>query len=431
MRRRKFLRNTAAAGLGSIVAKGLPSHAEGTASAATEVNPAAASQPGTAISTNFEGGSLGKVIKVTDTHTRCILLGEVDQFGRNRQISWYYFRIDGAPHSELTIDFTDIVGEYNFRPGAQAITPDTPPVYSYDNQHWTHVAKEQWTAVASSMRLRFKPTQPRLWIAHVPPYTNQHLARLLESIKGTPELECQVIGKSVQGRDIPMLTITSPDRVPEQKKVVWLMFRQHSWETGSSWVGEGAIRFLLSSDPIATRIRKDTIFKILPMQDPDGVFRGGVRFNAYGFDLNRNWDTDDPVKMPEITAARNAILDWVDAGKRIDFFLSLHNDETNEYLTPPLSAKFSELGQKVFDELKRTTSFDPGRAYDASPPKAEPPEPGRMQVPEGLYSKQPTIPAFLMEQKIAYSGKLGRCPTIDDRLAFGKGLVKAIWASLA
>ncbi len=428
MHRRKFLRNTAA-GLGGIVATGMPSPARGTA--APQESEPAAGRSGMTFSTDFEGGSLGKVVRVTDTYTRCILLGEVDQLGRNRQISWYYFRIDGAPDAALTIDFTDIVGEYNFRPGAQAITPDTPPVFSYDNQHWTHVAKENWTAAASSMRLRIKPTQPRLWIAHVAPYTNRHLASLLESIKGAPELEHQVIGKSVQGREIPLLTITDPDGGQAEKKVVWLMFRQHSWEAGSSWVGEGAIRFLLSPDPAAARIRRETIFKILPMQDPDGVLRGGVRFNAYGYDLNRNWDTNDPVKMPEITAARNAILNWVDQGKRIDFFLSLHNDETNEYLSPPLSSKFSAVGQKVFDELERTTKFDPERAYQASPAKAAPTKPGRMEAPEGLFSKRPTIPSFLMEQRIAYSGKLHRWPTVDDRVEFGKALVKAIRAALA
>ena len=135
------------------------------------------------------------------------------------------------------------------------------------------------------------------------------------------------------------------------------------------------------------------------------------------------------MKMPEITAARNVILDWVDQGKRIDFFLSLHNDETNEYLSPPLSPKFSALGQKVFTELKRTTSFDPERAYQGSPSKTAPTKPGRMEAPEGLFSKHP-MPAFLMEQRIAYSNKLGRWPTVDDRLEFGKGLVKAIRASL-
>src|SRR4030095_6113124 len=100
------------------------------------------------------------------------------------------------------------------------------------------------------------------------------------------------------------------------KNVIWLMFRQHAWETGSSWAGEGAIRFLLSKE--AESIRHEAKFKIFPMADPEGVRRGNVRFNAAGFDLNRNWDVDDPVKMPEIAAQKQAILKWVDAGNRVD-----------------------------------------------------------------------------------------------------------------
>lgn len=429
MHRRNFLRSTAA-GLGGIVAAGIPSRAEGARSASPEEEIPASERSGMTLTTDFEGGSLGKVIKVTDTDTRCILLGEVDQLGRNRQVSWYYFRIDGAPASELTIDFTDLAGEYNFRPGNHAVTPDTPPVYSYDGRQWTHVAKENWRAVADSMRLQIRPAKPRLWIAHIAPYTTRHLAHLLGEIKGAHALEYQVIGKSVQGRDIPLLTITDPGTAQKQKKVVWLMFRQHAWEAGSSWAGEGAIRFLLSPDPIAVRIRRETIFKILPMQDPDGVFRGGVRFNAYGYDLNRNWDITDPVKMPEITAARNAILNWAEHGGRIDFFLSLHNDETNEYLIGPPSPRFRPLGQKVFEELTRTTTFDPSHAYEEDPGKVTPLQPGRMDVAQALYY-QHSLPAFLMEQRIAHVGKLGRCPTIDDRMEFGKGLVKSIWAALA
>lgn len=428
MHRRKFLRN-AAAGLGSMAAEGIRSRADATTSAAQEAA-SASKRSGMTLTTDFEGGNLGKVIRVTDTYTRCILLGEVDQSGRNRQVSWYYFRIDGAPDSELTIEFTDLAGEYNFRPGNHAVTPDTPPVYSYDGRQWTQVAKENWHAVADTMRLRIKPAKPRVWIAHIAPYTTRHLAQLLGEIKGAPGLEYQAIGKSVQGRDIPMLTITDPGPGQKQKRVVWLMFRQHAWEAGSSWAGEGAIRFLLSPDPIAAQIRKETIFKILPMQDLDGVIRGGVRFNAYGYDLNRNWDSNDPVKMPEITAARNTILNWTEQGGRIDFFLSLHNDETNEYLIGPPSPEFRTLGRRVYDELTRTTAFDPSHDYEEEPGMVKASEPGRMEVDQALYYRH-SLPAFLMEQRIASGRKLGRCPTADDRMAFGRGLVKAICAALA
>src|SRR5262245_8878527 len=80
-----------------------------------------------------------------------------------------------------------------------------------------------------------------------------------------------------------ILLIIMDGRAPDaQMKVLWLMFRQHSWEAGSSWAGEGALRFLLSADPVAVQIRRTAIFKIFPLCDPDGVARGGGRFNVNG-----------------------------------------------------------------------------------------------------------------------------------------------------
>ena len=37
------------------------------------------------------------------------------------------------------------------------------------------------------------------------------------------------------------------------------------------------------------------------------------------------------------------------------------------------------------------------------------------------------IPAFLMEQRIAYNGKLGHLPEIGDRVRFGGELVETIY----
>src|SRR5215813_845053 len=91
------------------------------------------------VSTDFEGGSLGRVEKVSDTHLRLALKGEKDQDGRNRQANWYYFRVDHAGNKELTIDLVDLAGEYNYQPNRGAVTKDTPPVISYNGHTWTHV----------------------------------------------------------------------------------------------------------------------------------------------------------------------------------------------------------------------------------------------------------------------------------------------------
>ena len=78
------------------------------------------------IHTDFEGGSLGRIERVSDTHYRLGAKGEKDQDGRNRQANWYYFRVDGAPKKEMTLDIVDLPGEYNYKPNRGAITKDTP-----------------------------------------------------------------------------------------------------------------------------------------------------------------------------------------------------------------------------------------------------------------------------------------------------------------
>ncbi|MGH9667500.1 MAG: M14-type cytosolic carboxypeptidase, partial [Bryobacteraceae bacterium] len=80
--------------------------------------------------TNFEGGNLGTVTRVSADHYRCPVKGQADQDGRNRQADWYYFRIDGAKGQALTLDMVDLPGEYNYKPNRGAVTKDTLPFYS-------------------------------------------------------------------------------------------------------------------------------------------------------------------------------------------------------------------------------------------------------------------------------------------------------------
>ena len=383
--------------------------------------------------TDFEGASLGKVEILSDTHFRCAVKGEADHDGRNRQANWYYFRIDGATGRKLTIDLVDLVGEYNYRTGTHAVTRHTRPVYSYDGTEWKHFDNAEWDDRAIALRLQFTPDKDRMWIAHIPPYTNQNLAKLLRSFHSHPHLKRETRGKTVESRDILLLTVTNPKVSDEKKRVVWLMARQHSWEAGTSWVAEGALRFLLSSEPQAVRIRDDFVFKIFPMADPDGVARGGVRFNANGYDLNRNWDAVDPRRMPEIAAQRKAIFDWVDSGRRIDFFLTLHNTESEDYIAGPLSAGgpgVRKLAERFSTLLNELTAFHSPKGPRDSGQTTTPAMKGRMMVTQALFYER-QIPAFLMELMVERSPKLRRLPTIEDWLEFGATLVKIISTAIA
>ncbi|HZT39615.1 MAG TPA: M14-type cytosolic carboxypeptidase [Bryobacteraceae bacterium] len=384
---------------------------------------------GIVVLSNFEGGSAGRAEQLSAQRVRIEVVGQSDQDGRNRQANWYYFRLDQLPQTQVQVDLVNLAGEYNYRGPVYAVTKGTRPVYSYDGKKWKHFRDDQvfWDSEEPRLTVTFTPESDHIWIAHVPPYTNKDLAALLDSFNSNPFLRRESVGKTLEGREMPLLTITNP-AVPEKgKKVIWLMFRQHAWETGSSWAGEGAIRFLLSNDQRAGRIRDRAVVRIFPMADPDGVAHGRVRFNGNGYDLNRNWDAIDPLKMPEIASQHKAVLDWLDSGRRIDLFLSLHNTESSEYLEAP--AAYRALGMKIFDILKRTTTFNPTTPLREQGETTTPGKRGRMTVAQGLYHDRKTA-AMLMEQMIEYNSKLGRLPTVEDRLEFGAALVRAIVAAL-
>lgn len=381
------------------------------------------------VRSDFEGGSLGNVEKISETHFRLGVKGQTDQDRRNRQASWYYFEVKDATAKEITFDMVDLPGEYNYKPNRGAITADTPPVISFDGKTWKHVESAEYMAEEPRLRLRIKPSGTWFRIAHTPPYTNEDLETLRKDIHGHADFQEQVIGATPRKRDLLLWTIHQGPT--EGRKTIWLMFRQHSWESGSSWVAEGAIRELLAKTPASEKLRRDVIWKILPMCDPDGVARGGVRFNAKGFDLNRNWDVKDPVNMPEITAQRAAVGAWLKAGHTIDLFLSLHNTETAEYLEGPPNdgGPFHQLAERFFRNLTTKTIFAPSRPLFFATSSTDPGKPGRMNVVQGLY-RDFKIPAFLMEQKIAKHPKLGHLPEIPDRLRFGRELIAAAAASV-
>lgn len=384
---------------------------------------------GIAIRWDFEGGSLAKVERIGADGFRCHMMGQVDQDGRNRQASWFYFRVDGALGKILTFTMVDLRGEYNYHPTMGAVNKKTLPFYSSDGINWIPVETGSYDSSEPSLTYKVQITSDRVWIAFVPPYTLDTFRKLAVYLARMPHVKIEEIGRSVQGREIPLITITDRSVPDRGKKAIWLMFRQHAWEAGSSWTGEGAMRFVTSADPLAQQIRRKAIVKVLPLCDPDGVANGTVRFNVYGYDLNRNWDVVDPVKMPEIAAERRSILNWVDAGNRIDFFVTLHNDEENEHLVGPPDVRWTSLEKRAWNNWSSCSTVAATTGAQLMAATTTEGKPGRMNVVQGL-SHDRGIPAFEIEMMIAKNPKLGRRPNVHDRLLAGEELVRALWKSI-
>ncbi len=371
----------------------------------------------------FEGASLGKIEKLDDTAFRLHVEGQYDERGRNRQTTWFYFRMDNVAGRELALTFTDWVGEYNDKPGACPMGPTLRPVFSYDGETWRHFESLEWDAEKKESTLKFKPERDTVWLAHIPPYPHSKLLRLLGELDRSPHARSEVIGRTALGRDLHLVTVTNFERPDDAKKVVWLQARQHAWEAGTSFVMEGALRFVTSDDPQARALRDKVIFKFTPMLDPDGCALGKVRFNAHGWDVNRHWDEVDLRDprwlrlMPEIWYAKKAIL-AAHASQPVDLMVNLHNTETAEYLDTMVDDEPGQAKlQRLFTKLVAETSFDPSRKL------------GIVLIPSNTANmlwQERRVPIALMELRVGPGAKLKRQPTVADRLAFGRQLIAAM-----
>ena len=94
--------------------------------------------------------------------------------------------------------------------------------------------------------------------------------------------------------------LKSVNKHHSKKKGVFLTARVHPGEPQSSWVCQGFIEFLVSDHPSAKILRKNYIFKIIPMLNPDGVIYGNYRCSLLGYDLNRKWDHPSKYFEPTI-----------------------------------------------------------------------------------------------------------------------------------
>lgn len=278
-------------------------------------------------SSDFESGSMGEVklidsvwIKTSPMDSMLTLSYEVySRFDPLNPIDtslepssrWYYFRITGVKGKQLFINIRN--------------SEVVRPFYSYDNTHFTRFDLSENVNKGAINKIFTRDT---VYISYFIPYTCTHLATKLSDWSKNKFVKEEQIGKSQQGRDIWMMTITDWSVNDQFKKKVWIHGRTHPSETPSSWHLEFFVDKLLDGSKHSNAILANTIFYIVPFNNPDGVYGGFSRSTSTGVNIEINWDKPDSLTMPEVLVLKNKISELT-KDRSFDLLLNMHSQIAN------------------------------------------------------------------------------------------------------
>jgi hypothetical protein len=193
------------------------------------------------------------------------------------------------------------------------------------------------------LTFRICGTHSSLYVAAAQPYTYTELNAALHVWQGqcqrTKYIKRSTLCKTLAGNVVDVLTITDPEADSAQGTSEssqcfspqlhgnrpWIVVcgRVHPSESNSSWFVHGLIDFL--SDPcsvVAQQLRRQFVWLVIPMLNPDGVICGNSRCNLAGLDLNRCW-ADPSETCPTIYHAK-ALLQRLCPLTTITLFLDVH-----------------------------------------------------------------------------------------------------------
>ena len=139
----------------------------------------------------------------------------------------------------------------------------------------------------------------------------------------------KTIGKSVLGRDLPMLDIYNGDA--ESKDIVVLLSRQHPPEVTGFMAFQSFLETVLQNDEVSKSFFSKYRLLVFPIVNPDGVDLGHWRHNANGIDLNRDWGY---YRQPEVKAVTKAIVKASKKSKgKVVLGIDFHSTQEDLYYT--------------------------------------------------------------------------------------------------
>ncbi|WNO54596.1 M14 family metallopeptidase [Stakelama saccharophila] len=305
------------------------------------------------INSAFDGGNI-RLLSVDGDRVDLEIVKDRD----SDFFQWFHFRVAGAKGKTLTFRILNAgKSAYPFGwPGYRARV-------STDRQTWRIAETDYADGV---LRFTHSFEDDLAWFAYFAPYTVERHNQLVADMARRDGVRHVELGKTLDGRALDYLTLG------DGAKQVWLYARQHPGESMAEWWMEGALEKLTDpDDETAKALRSRATFHIVPNMNPDGSYRGHLRTNAVGTNLNREWDTPSMERSPEVFLVK-AKMD--ETG--VDVAMDIHGDEAipANFLAgfEGIPSWTDELGDKFTAYARRLEAASPDfqteKGYEKSAP---------------------------------------------------------------
>ncbi len=261
---------------------------------------------------------------------------------------WFHFRVQAARGEQRVIRLGN-ASACTYPQGWEGYQA----VASHDREHWFRVPTR---FIDGALEITHSGLHDSVWYAYFEPYSWERHMALIGRAGRSPGVTIEVLGRTVDGRDLDLVRIGD---IRTARHQVWVIARQHPGETMAEWFVEGLLdRLLDPSDALARATRSECIFNIVPNMNPDGSVRGNLRANAAGANLNREWMAPDAARSPEVLAVRQCM-----ERTGVDLFLDVHGDEA----LPWVFVAGSEMLPGFTTEQARLQTLFTERFREASP----------------------------------------------------------------
>lgn len=265
------------------------------------------------ITSSFDSGNID-VVSIDDKKN--IIRLKIRKDTNSEFLQWFHFRLSGAMKKPCKISILN-AGNTSYPKGWENYNACA----SYDREEWFRVPTTFRNGV---LTINFTPAYNAVYFAYFTPYSYDRHLDLIHQAQMSDDVMMEVIGQTYEGRDIEMLTIGKPRR---NKKIIWVIARQHPGEPMAEWFIEGFLERLLDpNDPVSKRILESAYFYVVPNMNIDGSIAGNLRASASGANLNREWQRPTKKNSPEVLCVRNKMDET-----GMHLMLDVHGDEELPY----------------------------------------------------------------------------------------------------